>query len=98
MNKAQLVAEVQKSLGADTSKAAAGRSIDAVEDIKETLKDKNVQLLWYLNGKRARDGINPQTQENPYQGIQGSEIQSRCWPQGSSLENFLNHFLPLSKI
>ena len=48
MNKAQLVAEV-KSLGADTSKAAAERSIDAVlEGIKKGVKkDKNVQLIGF---------------------------------------------------
>ena len=36
MNKAELVAEVQKTLGADTSKASAERAIQAVlEGIKK---------------------------------------------------------------
>ena len=49
MNKAQLVAEVQKSLGADTSKAAAERSTEAVlEAIKKGVKkDENVQLIGF---------------------------------------------------
>ncbi|MFQ3243279.1 MAG: DNA-binding protein HU-beta, partial [Lentimonas sp.] len=49
MNKAELVAEVQKSLGADTSKAAAERAIEAVlEGIKKGVKkDKNVQLIGF---------------------------------------------------
>jgi DNA-binding protein HU-beta len=69
MNKAQLVAEVQKSLGADTSKAAAERSIEAVlEGIKKGVKkDKNVQLIGFgtfsVTKRAARDGINPQTRE-----------------------------------
>ena len=69
MNKAQLVAEVQKSLGADTSKAAAERSTEAVlEAIKKGVKmDENVQLIGFgtfsVIERAARDGINPQTRE-----------------------------------
>ena len=69
MNKAQLVAEVQKSLGADTSKAAAERSIEAVLDgIKKGVKkDKNVQLIGFgtfsVTKRAARPGFNPKTRE-----------------------------------
>ncbi|HKK19057.1 MAG TPA: HU family DNA-binding protein [Opitutales bacterium] len=69
MNKAELVAEVQKSLGSDTSKAAAERSVEAVlEAIKKGVKkDKNVQLIGFgtfsVTKRAARDGINPQTGE-----------------------------------
>ena len=39
MNKAQLVAEIQKSLGSDTSKAAAERALEAVlEASKKALR------------------------------------------------------------
>ena len=49
MNKAELVAEVQKSLGADTSKAAAERAVEAVlEGVKKGIKkDKSVQLIGF---------------------------------------------------
>ncbi|MFT5623226.1 MAG: DNA-binding protein HU-beta [Bacteroidia bacterium] len=67
MNKAELIAEVQKTLGADTSKASAERAIQAVlEGIKKGIKkDKNVQLIGFgtysVTKRAARDGINPQT-------------------------------------
>jgi nucleoid DNA-binding protein len=69
MNKAELVAEVQKSLGTDTSKAAAERAIEAVlEGIKKGIqKDQNVQLIGFgtysVTERAERDGINPQTKE-----------------------------------
>jgi nucleoid DNA-binding protein len=69
MNKAELVAEVQKSLGADTSKAAAERAVEAVlEGVKKGVKkDKNVQLIGFgtfsVTKRAAREGINPQTGE-----------------------------------
>jgi len=69
MNKAELIAEVQKSLGKDTSKAAAERSIEAVlEGVKKGIKkDQNVQLIGFgtfsVTDRAARDGINPQTRE-----------------------------------
>lgn len=69
MNKAELVAEVQKSLGADTSKANAERAVEAVfEGIKKGIKlDKNVQIIGFgtysVTDRAARDGINPQTGE-----------------------------------
>lgn len=69
MNKAELVAEVQKSLGADTSKAAAERAVEAfLEGVKKGIKkDKSVQLIGFgtfsVTKRAARDGINPQTGE-----------------------------------
>ncbi|MFU8848734.1 MAG: HU family DNA-binding protein [Opitutales bacterium] len=69
MNKSELVAEVQKTLGGDTSKAAAERSVEAViEAIKKGVKkDKNVQLIGFgtfsVTKRAARTGINPQTKE-----------------------------------
>ncbi len=69
MNKAELVASVQKTLGGDTSKAAAERAVDAVlEGVKKGIKkDKNVQLIGFgtfsVTKRAARSGINPQTKE-----------------------------------
>ncbi|MDB2310818.1 MAG: HU family DNA-binding protein [Opitutae bacterium] len=69
MNKAELVAEVQKSLGADTSKAAAERALEAVlEGIKKGIKtSQSVQLIGFgtfsVTNRAAREGINPQTRE-----------------------------------
>lgn len=69
MNKAELVAEVQKKLGDDTSKAAAERAIEAVlESIKKGIKkDKAVQLIGFgtfsVAKRGARTGINPRTKE-----------------------------------
>ena len=67
MNKSELVAEVQKSLGVDASKAAAERAVEAVlEGIKKGIQtDQNVQLIGFgtysITERAARDGINPQT-------------------------------------
>jgi nucleoid DNA-binding protein len=69
MNKAELVAEVQKSLGADTSKAGAERAVEAVlEAVKKGVKkDKTVQLIGFgtfsVTQRAAREGVNPQTGE-----------------------------------
>lgn len=69
MNKAQLVIEVQKKLGGETSKAAAERAIDAViECIKKGIKkDKTVQMIGFgtfsVTKRAARTGVNPQTGE-----------------------------------
>ena len=69
MNKADLVGEVQKSLGADTSKAAAERALEAVlEGIKKGVKkDKAVQIIGFgtfsVAKRAARQGVNPQTGE-----------------------------------
>lgn len=67
MNKAELVENVQKSLGGDTSKAVAERAVEAViEGIKAGIKkDKNVQLIGFgtysVTKRAAREGVNPQT-------------------------------------
>ncbi len=69
MNKAELVLEVQKTLGKDTSKAAAERSVEAVIDAikKGVKKDKSVQLIGFgtfsVAKRAARMGINPKTRE-----------------------------------
>lgn len=69
MNKAELVAVVQKSLGKDASKAQAERAVDAVvEGIKAGLKKgKPVQLVGFgtfkISSRKARMGINPKTGE-----------------------------------
>lgn len=69
MNKSELVEAVQKSLGPDSSKAAAERSVDAVlEGIKKGVKkDKSVQLAGFgtfnVAKRAARKGINPRTKE-----------------------------------
>lgn len=69
MNKAQLVEEVQKHLGKDTTKAAAERAVEAVlESIKKGVKkDKNVSLIGFgtfeVTKRAARKGINPKTKE-----------------------------------
>lgn len=67
MNKAELVEAVQKTLGKETSKALAERSVEAViESIKTGLrKGKAVQLVGFgtfkVVNRKARMGINPKT-------------------------------------
>jgi nucleoid DNA-binding protein len=67
MNKAELVATVQKTLGKGASKAQAERAVDAVIDgIKSGLKKgKPVQLVGFgtfkIANRKARMGINPKT-------------------------------------
>lgn len=67
MNKAELVAAVQKSLGKETSKAQAERAVAAVIDgVKGGLKKgKPVQLIGFgtfkVVARKARMGINPKT-------------------------------------
>lgn len=69
MNKAELVLDVQKSLGKDVSKAAAERAVEAVLDgIKKGIKkDKSVQLIGFgtfgVTKRAARTGVNPRTKE-----------------------------------
>ena len=69
MNKAELVLAVQKTLGKETSKAAAERAVNAVvEGIKKgAKKDKEVQLIGFgtfkVAKRAARKGINPRTGE-----------------------------------
>lgn len=67
MNKSELVDEVRKHLGEETSRAAAERATDAVlEAIKRGLKrDREVQLVGFggfiLAQRAARAGFNPHT-------------------------------------
>jgi DNA-binding protein HU-beta len=69
MNKAELVASVQKTLGKDTSKASAEKSVAAVIDgIAGALKKGNsVQLIGFgtfkVASRKARIGVNPKTGE-----------------------------------
>jgi nucleoid DNA-binding protein len=69
MNKAELVDAVQKELGADISKAAAERAVDAVlAAVKRGLRrDRDVQLVGFgsfaLAVRPARRGYNPHTRQ-----------------------------------
>ena len=69
MNKTELVAEIQKALGSDATKASSERALDAVlESIKKGIKkDKTVQVIGFgtfsVTKRAARTGINPQTKE-----------------------------------
>ena len=67
MNKAELIDEVQKRLGGETSKAAAERAVDAVlEAVSKGIKrDREVQLVGFgafaVATRAARRGYNPHT-------------------------------------
>lgn len=67
MNKAELVAEVQKQLGNETSKAAAERAVEATLDAIAAgiKKDKSVQVIGFgtfaVVNRAARKGVNPKT-------------------------------------
>ena len=69
MNKAELVAEVQKHLGAGATKASAERAVEAVlAGVKRGLKrDKEVSLVGFgtfaAATRPARRGFNPHTRE-----------------------------------
>lgn len=69
MNKADLVVEVQKQLGAQATKAAAERAIEAVlAGVKKGLRrDKEVSLVGFgafaAAIRPARRGFNPHTRE-----------------------------------
>jgi len=69
MNKAELVEEVQKNLGAPASKAAAERATDAVlAAVKRGLRrDKEVSLVGFgsfaVATRPARRGFNPHTKQ-----------------------------------
>lgn len=69
MNKAELIAAVQKSLGNSGSRAEAERSVTAVIEAIRTgiRKDKSVQLVGFgtfrVAERAARMGINPKTGE-----------------------------------
>ena len=69
MNKATLIAEVQKNLGRGASKAAAERATEAVlAAVKRGLRrDKEVALVGFgtfaLVVRPARNGFNPHTKQ-----------------------------------
>ncbi len=69
MNKVELIAAVQKSLGKETSKAEAERAVAAVIDSIKTgiKKSKTVQLVGFgtfkVASRKARTGVNPKTGE-----------------------------------
>ena len=69
MNKAELVLEVRKLLGQETSQAAAERAVDAVlTAVGRGLKrDKEVQLVGFgafaVATRAARRGFNPHTKQ-----------------------------------
>lgn len=71
MNKAQLIDEVQKKMGGDTSKRAAGHALDAVLDaIAEGVKTHERVLIvgfgtFKLAHRKARMGRNPKKPEVP---------------------------------
>ena len=67
MNKAELIEAVQKSLGKETTKKAAGDALAAVLEAiaKGVKKDKNVQIIGFgtfkVSTRKARKGRNPKT-------------------------------------
>ena len=68
MNKGQLIEAVQKSLGKDTTKAAAEAAVNAVLDtITKNVKKAPVQIIGFGTFSKvkraARNGINPKTKE-----------------------------------
>ena len=69
MNKAELVAEVRKLLGGETSTAAAERAVDAVLAAvgRGLRRDKEVQLVGFgafaVTTRSARRGYNPHTKQ-----------------------------------
>lgn len=69
MNKAQLIESIQKNLGKETSKKAAGDALAAVLDaiVKGVKKDKSVQLIGFgtfkVAARKARKGVNPKTKK-----------------------------------
>ena len=69
MNKADLIEEVQRSLGVECSKAHAEKCVNTVlASIQQGLqKDREVQLVGFgtveVKDRKARMGRNPQTKE-----------------------------------
>ena len=67
MNKAELIETIQKALGKETSKKAAGDALTAVLDsiVKGVKKDKVVQLIGFgtfkVAARKSRKGRNPKT-------------------------------------
>ena len=69
MNKAELIDEVQRRLGAETSNAAAERAVDAVLAAvgRGLRRDREVQLVGFgafdITTRAARRGYNPHTKQ-----------------------------------
>jgi len=69
MNKAELVDEVRKLLGGETSNAAAERAVEAVlaGGTRGLKRDKEVQLVGFgafsIATRAARRGFNPHTKQ-----------------------------------
>ena len=69
MNKAELVEEVRKLLGAETSNAAAERAVDAVLSAvgRGLRRDREVQLIGFgafaVATRASRNGFNPHTKQ-----------------------------------
>lgn len=69
MSKAELVSQIQKSLGKETGVAQAERALSAVIDGIKTgvKKSKSVQLIGFgtfkVASRKARIGVNPKTGE-----------------------------------
>jgi len=66
MNKAELIEAVQKKLGGETSKRAAGEALEAVlSSIAKGVKSAPVQLIGFgtfkVAKRAARTGRNPKT-------------------------------------
>ncbi len=69
MNKAELVDAVQRLLGGETTKRAAGDAVDAVLQAiaRGVMKDGTVQIIGFgtfkVTERAARTGRNPKTKE-----------------------------------
>ncbi len=91
MNKSELIAAVQGSLGNDCSRAHAERTVNAVLDgITHGLqKDKVVQLVGFgtftVKERKARKGRNPRTGEE----ITIKASRSVSFRPGTGLKNAL---------
>ena len=90
MNKSQLIDKI--AAGADISKAAAGRSLDAfIDAVTEALKEgDSVALVGFgtfaVRERAARSGRNPQTGET----IQIASAKIPSFKPGKALEDSVN--------
>lgn len=90
MNKSEMIEAIAE--GADISKAAAGRALDAmVEAVTETLKKgETVNLIGFgtfeVRNRAARTGRNPQTGAT----IQIAAAKSPAFKAGKALKDAVN--------
>ncbi len=90
MNKSEMIDAIAE--GADISKAAAGRALDAmVEAVTETLKKgETVNLIGFgtfeVRDRKARTGRNPQTGAT----IQIAAAKSPAFKAGKALKDAVN--------